>query len=93
MSSSGHPPVWVYCFLSPIATILAFINITPGNLGLREWVVGILSAGVGIAYAKRIFTASVDRAVLMLMTFTIGGLAAAIVVTRLGRGRAHVASS
>jgi hypothetical protein len=88
-----HPPVWVYCFLSPIATMLAFINITPGNVGLREWLVGILSAGVGIDYAEGIFAASVDRAVLMLMTFTLGGLAAAIVVTRLGRGRAHVASS
>jgi hypothetical protein len=90
-----QPPAWVYCFLSPIATILAFINITPGNLGLREWVVGILSAGVGIDYAEGIFAASIDRAMLMLMTLTIGGLAAAIVVTRLGRGRAraHVASS
>jgi uncharacterized membrane protein YbhN (UPF0104 family) len=88
-----HPPLWAYCFLSPMATILSFINITPGNLGLREWTVGLLSASVGMDYAEGIFAASVDRAVLMFMTFSIGGAAAMFVMARLGPRRADAASS
>jgi uncharacterized membrane protein YbhN (UPF0104 family) len=83
-----RPSVWMYCFLSPIATILSFINITPGNLGLREWLVGLLSAGVGIDYATGIFAASVDRVVLVAMTLSVGAVAAAIVAARMGRHRA-----
>lgn len=83
-----RPSVWMYCFLSPIATILSFINITPGNLGLREWLVGLLSAGVGIDYATGIFAASVDRVVLVAMTLSVGAVASAIVAARMGRHRA-----
>ena len=80
-----RPSAWIYCFLSPVATILSFINITPGNLGLREWAVGLLSAGMGIDYTAGIFAASVDRAVLVAMTFSAGALAMALVSMRLGR--------
>lgn len=87
-----HPPLWVYGLLSPVATILSFINVTPGNLGLREWVVGLLLAGTGADYADGIFAATVDRAVLVVMTFAAGGLAAPVVISRLGR-RADVPSA
>ena len=89
-----HRPVWwVYFFLSPVATILSFINITPGNLGLHEWLIGILSAGVGADYAAGIFAAAVDRAVLVAMTLVVGGLASALVAVRLGQHTADPASS
>lgn len=88
-----RPAWWVYFFLSPVATILSFINITPGNLGLREWLIGVLSAAVGADYAAGIFAAAVDRAVLVAMTLSFGGLASALVAVRLGRHTADPASS
>jgi uncharacterized membrane protein YbhN (UPF0104 family) len=80
-----RPTPWIYCFLSPIATILSFINITPGNLGLREWMIGLLSSGMGIDYAVGIFAASVDRVVSVALTFALGGLASILVAIRLAR--------
>jgi hypothetical protein len=88
-----HPTVWVYCFLSPIATILSFVSITPGNLGLREWLIGVLSAGAGIDYALGLFAAALDRVVLIAMTFSIGALAGLVVVVRLARHPANAPSS
>jgi uncharacterized membrane protein YbhN (UPF0104 family) len=88
-----HPPAWVYCFLSPIATILSFINLTPGNIGLREWLVGLLSAAVGVDYADGIVAASIDRGVLIAMTLVAGGPALALVVSRMTRRRAHEPSA
>jgi uncharacterized membrane protein YbhN (UPF0104 family) len=82
-----RPTPWIYCFLSPVATILSFINITPGNLGLREWAIGLLTSGMGIDYAVGIFAASVDRAVSIVLTFALGGLASILVALRLGRAR------
>jgi hypothetical protein len=88
-----RPAWWVYFFLSPVATILSFINITPGNLGLREWLIGVLSAGVGADYAAGIFAAAVDRVVMVAMTLSAGALAAALIAVRLGRPPADSASS
>lgn len=88
-----RPAWWVYFFLSPVATILAFINITPGNLGLREWLIGVLSAGVGADYTAGIFAATVDRAMLVAMTLSFGALASVLVAVRLRRRSGGPASS
>jgi hypothetical protein len=79
------PTPWSYCLLSPIATILSFVNITPGNLGLREWVIGLVTSGTGIEYAVGIFAASVDRVVSIVLTFAFGGIASVLVAVRLAR--------
>jgi hypothetical protein len=81
------PTPWSYFLLSPIATILSFVNITPGNLGLREWMIGVLTSGLGIDYAIGIFAASVDRVVSVVLTFVLGGAASILVGVRLGRAR------
>lgn len=88
-----RPAWWVYFFLSPVAAVLSFINITPGNLGLREWLIGVLTAGVGADYAAGIFAAAVDRAMLVALTLGFGGLAFAVVAVRLGRHAGDPASS
>ncbi|HXE80351.1 MAG TPA: lysylphosphatidylglycerol synthase domain-containing protein [Vicinamibacterales bacterium] len=85
----ARPAAWTYCFLSPIATILSFVNITPGNLGLREWVLGLLTAGLGIDYAVGIFAAAVDRTISLLMVLPAGGAATVGIVFRLTRAQAR----
>jgi hypothetical protein len=87
-----RPEWWAYFFLSPIAAILSFINITPGNLGLREWLIGVLSVGVGTDYTDGIFAAAVDRTVLVAMTLGFGGMASAVLAVRLARRPADSAS-
>ncbi len=59
--------------LAPAATLLSFITITPGNLGLREWVIGALSVATGHSLAEGIFAASLDRSILMASSFLFGG--------------------
>jgi hypothetical protein len=80
-----QPVPWVYCFLSPVATILSFISLTPGNLGLREWVIGVVTAGVGFDYAAGIFAATVDRAIAVITLFILGGLASVAVTVWMTR--------
>mgnify|MGYP003635865898 CR=1 FL=1 len=57
----------------PIATLLSFLTITPGNLGLREWTIGAVSLAAGLDLSTGVFAATLDRAILVALTFAIGG--------------------
>ena len=57
----------------PIATLLSFLTITPGNLGLREWTIGAVSLAAGLDLSTGVFAVTLDRAILVALTFAIGG--------------------
>lgn len=63
---------WLLLLIGPLATLITFINLTPGNLGIREWVIGVLAGVTGLNIQNGIFAGTLDRAVLMVLTFTIG---------------------
>ena len=48
------------------------ISITPGNLGIKEGVIGLLANQLGVPFADAILAASIDRGVSMLITFLLG---------------------
>ena len=72
-------PIWAYVMLVPTTSLISFLSLTPGNLGLREWVIGTISAAIGIDFRKGIFAGTIDRAILMGCTFLFGSLALVIV--------------
>jgi uncharacterized membrane protein YbhN (UPF0104 family) len=53
-------------------TALSVVNLTPGNLGLRELAVSVLGASFGIAPAVGLAAASLDRAVTLAYTLAVG---------------------
>ncbi len=85
-SALGQFPVfWAYFLLAPLTTLLSFVDLTPGNLGLREWAVGLITAALGADYSSGIFASCLDLAVMMPMTFAFGSLATSVAVLRMGR--------
>lgn len=61
--------------LAPITTLLSFFSITPGNLGLREWVIGLLSQVGGYQFETGVFAGVIDRTVQMVCIFSFGAAA------------------
>jgi uncharacterized membrane protein YbhN (UPF0104 family) len=63
---------WVFLILAPMTTLISFLSLTPGNLGLREWAIGIVSFALGVDFRSGIFAGTLDRAILMAVTFIFG---------------------
>ena len=68
--------IWLFLLLAPVSTLLAFITITPGNLGLREWIIGGVSVAAGYDFNNAIFAGSIDRVALISCTFLFGSFSA-----------------
>jgi uncharacterized membrane protein YbhN (UPF0104 family) len=77
------PSIWVLLLLAPVSTVLSIITITPGNLGLREWIIGLLSLASGYPFDAGLMAGTLDRAVQMACTFLLGGISACWVWFRL----------
>jgi uncharacterized protein (TIRG00374 family) len=71
--------------LAPLASLMMFLAITPGGLGMREAVMGYVSWSIGFEFSQGVFIGAVDRAILLLMTAVWGGLSFAILWRRIGR--------
>lgn len=58
--------------VAPTAIVLSFVTITPGNLGLREWAMSLITASLGYDFELAMFAGLIDRAVLTGLTFFFG---------------------
>lgn len=67
-------PLWLYIIVGPASSLLTFVTITPGNLGLREWVIGALTAATGFDFQAGFFASTLDRGVMLALTFIWGGI-------------------
>lgn len=76
---------WAFLMLAPMTVLLGFVSLTPGNLGLREWAIGVMSLASGINFHSGIFAGTLDRAVLMACIFILGSASLAYVWFRIGR--------
>jgi len=81
---------WVALILAPSVSILSFLTITPGNLGLREWGLGLFSYSTGYDFRNGVFAGTLDRAIAMACTFLLGSIA--IIYVWIKTKRAKVAS-
>jgi uncharacterized membrane protein YbhN (UPF0104 family) len=58
--------------LSSTTIVFSLVNLTPGNLGLRELAMAAVSTLVGTSYEVGIGAATVDRAILLVYTVASG---------------------
>lgn len=65
------PPEYAALFGSS-AVIIGIVNIVPGNLGLRELLVGLLSGSMGFTARMGMAAASLDRTAIMTYTLLAG---------------------
>ena len=75
--------LWILLLLAPMTTLIEFLSLTPGSLGLREWAIGFISVASGIDFSNGIFAGTLDRAILMSCTFIFGGASLAYVWFRI----------
>lgn len=66
-------PLWFYFIVGPASSVLTFFTISVGNLGLREWIIGMLSSVSGYDFQVGFFASTLDRGVMLALTFTLGG--------------------
>jgi uncharacterized membrane protein YbhN (UPF0104 family) len=58
--------------LASATIVLSLVNVTPGNLGLRELALAAIATALGTSYAVGMAAASVDRVVLLAYTVVAG---------------------
>jgi uncharacterized protein (TIRG00374 family) len=75
--------VWALIILAPTTTLITFVSLTPGSLGVREWAIGAISVLSGIDFQGGIFAGTIDRAVLMACTFIFGSFSLLYIWIRL----------
>jgi len=67
-------PFIVLFLMAPIAISTSLLVLTPGGIGFRETLLGIVSQLTGYGFDSGIFMATVDRGVLIVATFIFGAL-------------------
>lgn len=67
-----YPSLFILFLLAPVGVIMVFIAITPGGIGLREGLIGIISRSAGYDFKQGVFAGSIDRAFMLLLIFSIG---------------------
>jgi uncharacterized membrane protein YbhN (UPF0104 family) len=58
--------------LASMTIVFSLVNITPGNLGLRELALAAIATELGSSYAVGMAAASIDRVVLLIYTVVAG---------------------
>ena len=67
-------PLIVLFLMSPIAITTSLLVLTPGGIGFRETLLGIVSRLTGYGFESGIFMATVDRGVLIVATLIFGAI-------------------
>lgn len=67
-------PFWLYIIVGPTSSLLTFVTVAPGNLGLREWVIGALTSATGFDFQTGLFASTLDRSIMLVLTFILGGI-------------------
>jgi uncharacterized protein (TIRG00374 family) len=73
----------VFVLLAVVGTLMGFIALTPGSLGIREAVMGYVTFALGDGFAQGAYVGVIDRAVSLALTATIGAAAFLFVWRRL----------
>jgi len=71
--------------IQSLAVFSMFISLTPGNLGIREGIIGLLSAILDIPLKKALFGAFIDRAAMMCIVIFLGLIFTRILATTMER--------
>jgi uncharacterized membrane protein YbhN (UPF0104 family) len=67
-----HIPLLGAALLSSTTIVFSLVNVTPGNLGLREVAMAAVSTLLGTSYQVGMAAASIDRALLLAYTVASG---------------------
>lgn len=71
--------------IAPLVSISGVLSIVPAGLGLREAIVGLTSAALGIGFPGGVYAAALDRAVSVVWVVLLGSVFGQVLAARAGR--------
>jgi uncharacterized protein (TIRG00374 family) len=66
-----------FLYIVVVQSLVAFtmvVSLTPGNLGIKEGIIGMLATMMDIPLSDAIMAAAIDRSVAMVIVFIFGGI-------------------
>ena len=67
------PSPWIFLLIAPLVSILGLLALLPGgNIGLREGIIGYVTMVSGYDFNSGFFGGTIDRAILLCLTFLFG---------------------
>jgi uncharacterized membrane protein YbhN (UPF0104 family) len=82
-----------YVLLAAVGTLVGFVAITPGALGVREALMGYVTFAVGESFSRGVYVGVVDRAVTLALTATIGAASFVVVWRRIRKAESVFSAS
>jgi uncharacterized membrane protein YbhN (UPF0104 family) len=76
---------WYCSLMSVFIQISALASLTPGDLGIRELIVGLTSQVLGTGFNVGLLAAALDRTVGLFWAFLLGGVSAKLLLKNLNR--------
>jgi uncharacterized protein (TIRG00374 family) len=73
-------------FASVAIQMSFFFSITPGNLGVREMLLGFVSQVIGLGFGEGIAVTILQRAVSVVVFLVVGGFFSILVLRSLSKG-------
>lgn len=84
----GMDGPWAFFLvLASVTGVVSFLALTPAALGLRELAIGAAATLLGSDFDQGLLGATIDRAVLLLVTGILGGVGILFTIRRLGIAR------
>ncbi len=69
---SCNVPYLAACFMAIVLSFSIVISLTPGNLGIQEAIIGLLSKFFGIGFNEGLMVAGIIRVVTLCVVFSLG---------------------
>lgn len=83
------PVTWQTAVLISLATVFSvLLTVTPGNLGVREAIIGLVSELTGAGIGEGLIVALLIRGTTLVSAFTLGPLFSFLLTQRLGKQQA-----
>jgi uncharacterized membrane protein YbhN (UPF0104 family) len=82
-----HLPFGVYLVVGPVAAIVSAVSFTPGSIGFREAAVVASVRAMGYSIPGGLLAATIDRAVMLVVSLVLGGIGYVITLRRLRQVR------
>lgn len=80
-----HEPYIFFLVLAPVIGLASFIGLTPAAIGIREVAISGAAVALGRRFSEGILGATLDRAVLFLVTLLLGSVGLALSERRVRR--------
>lgn len=86
-------PYVFFLVIAAVTGVVTFVALTPAAIGLRELSIGLTAAALGVQFDAALLGATLDRAVMLVWVFVIGGAGLIYTARRMANARLRTAGT